>query len=101
MVADVAFASGMVGRGLAFLESVGTGQPVMAGKLTVNGTEYRRVDFRVSMPGWVAGSGGWSVQLTGGGKTLFSESDNAPGGRTIISSVARKGTTCTTGGKPG
>ncbi|MBS0850161.1 hypothetical protein, partial [Citrobacter sp. JGM124] len=80
MVADVAFASGMVGRGLAFLESVGTGQPVMAGKLTVNGTEYRRVDFRVSMPGWVAGSGGWSVQLTGGGKTLFSESDNAPGG---------------------
>ncbi|MBS0850168.1 hypothetical protein, partial [Citrobacter sp. JGM124] len=55
MVADVAFASGRVGRGLAFLESVGTGQPVMTGKLTVNGTEYRRVDFRVSMPGWVAG----------------------------------------------
>ncbi|EGQ5282143.1 hypothetical protein I4B36_002897 [Enterobacter hormaechei] len=79
MVGDVAFASSMEGRGLAFLESVGTMTPVMAGKLDVNGTNYRRVDIRVSIPGWVAGSGGWLVQLTGGGKTLFSESVNAPG----------------------
>lgn len=79
MVADVAFASGMVGGGLAFLESVGTGTPVMAGRRTVNGIAYRRVDLRVSMPGWVDDLGGWSVQLTGGGKMLFSESENAPG----------------------
>lgn len=79
MVADVAFASGIMGRGLAFLASVGTMTPVMAGKVAVNGTEYCRVDLRVSLPGWVIGRGGWSVQLSGGGKTLFSESDNAPG----------------------
>ncbi|MEG5483183.1 T6SS effector BTH_I2691 family protein [Enterobacter kobei] len=64
MVADVAFASGF-----DFL----TGNP------TVNNVNYRRVDFRVSMPGWVEGSGGWLIQLSGAGKILFSESDNAPG----------------------
>ncbi|QLK59589.1 hypothetical protein GE278_01810 [Enterobacteriaceae bacterium Kacie_13] len=64
MVADVAFASDV---------------DILTGNPTVKGMDYRRVDFRVSMPGWVDGSGGWSVQLTGNGKTLFSESDNAPG----------------------
>ncbi len=63
MVADVAFASGA---------------DILTGNPTVKGVDYRRVDFRVSMPGWVDGSGGWSVQLTGGGKTLFAKSDNAP-----------------------
>ncbi|MGF6192078.1 hypothetical protein [Serratia sp. 2723] len=51
---------------------------ILTGNPTVKGVDYRRVDFRVSMPGWVDGSGGWSVQLTGGGKTLFAKSDNAP-----------------------
>ena len=64
MVADVAFASGI---------------DILTGNPKVKGVDYRRVDFRVSMPGWVDGSGGWSVQLSGGGKSLFSESENAPG----------------------
>ncbi|WP_167519713.1 hypothetical protein, partial [Intestinirhabdus alba] len=64
MVADVAFASAL---------DIFTGNP------TVQSEDYCRVDFRVSMPGWVKGSGGWSLTLTGNNRQLFSQSDSAPG----------------------
>lgn len=66
MVADVAFASKF---------DIFTGNP------SVQSTDYRRVDFRVSMPGWEEDAGGWSISLTSGngGAILFSQSHNAPG----------------------
>ena len=76
MVADVAFAS------KADISSVNP---------TVKGEYYRQVDFCVSMPGWVDGSSGWSLQLTGGGKTLFSGSDNAPGTKNHFHSSGPEG----------
>ena len=65
MVADVAFAS-------AFSPT---------GRTTLEGVVYERIDLWVSMPGWAAGKGGWSVHLARAGddKVLFSQSVSAPG----------------------
>jgi len=63
MVADVAFASSF---------------DILTGNPTIKSVDYRRVDFRVSMPGWASERGGWSLRLTDDCKLLFSESDNAP-----------------------
>ncbi len=65
MVADVAFASAV--------------SPT--GRTTLEGVVYERIDLRVSMPGWAAGKGGWSVHLARAGddKVLFSQSVSAPG----------------------
>ncbi|WP_304466143.1 T6SS effector BTH_I2691 family protein [Erwinia sp. JUb26] len=65
MVADVAFASPF--------DTV-TGNP------TIYNIAYRRVDFRISLPGWVEGVSGRLITLTRStdGFVLFTQSDNAP-----------------------
>ncbi|RYJ12636.1 hypothetical protein C5Y41_24540 [Rahnella variigena] len=66
MVADVAFASDL---------------DILTGTATVQSVKYRRLDFRVSMPGWVEGKSAWSATLTRDNDSvvLFSQSHNIPG----------------------
>lgn len=66
MVADVAFASGL---------------DILTGTETVQSVKYRRVDFRVSLPGWAEAKGAWLATLTRDNDSvvLFSQSHNIPG----------------------
>lgn len=66
MLADVAFASRL---------------DVLTGNPTIQSVAYRRVDFRVSMPGWEDAASGRSISLirNSDGAVLFSQSHSAPG----------------------
>lgn len=64
MVADIAFASAL---------------DVVTGNTTIDAVAHRRLDFRVSLPGWQEERSGWSLTLTGGSQVLFAESSDVPG----------------------